>query len=108
MKLAQAPEPADNLEGEREAPGNGAGLDDEDMEEEDFAERMRAKAQAQRSKHGQAIPVRASCIPFPILALWSLPCLVVRWGSQFSQKGKRTRQKTSYCLSKSCSHICMT
>lgn len=44
-------EPAEELEGEREAPGNLAVPIDEE-EEFGFAEQMRVKAQAQRARHG--------------------------------------------------------
>ena len=51
----QGAEPAENLEGEREAPGNTAAAGDADGEDS-FAGRMRAQAEKQRSRHGQSGP----------------------------------------------------
>ena len=64
--FVQGVEPADNLEGAREAPGNPVAAGDAEGEDS-FAGRMRAQAQMQRSRHGQPVPREASlsacCIP---------------------------------------------
>ncbi len=54
----QGVEHAENLEGERDAPGNAAVPDV--AGEDSFAERMRARVQLQRSKHGQPVQEQVS------------------------------------------------
>lgn len=55
-------EPAESLEGEREPSGNAIAA--VDAHEDDFAGRMRAQAQAHRSRHGQSTQQEVSSETF--------------------------------------------